>query len=186
MLNEDQSNHETVRGIRDCIDWSFISDHKFTARSRQNNPWTGNRSQPVGKISVAFLPEDWFCRKFEQMNLYIINGHVSRSGKRGWSRTDQFLKVPKKQNRWYNLHPAPNPVDDHPGKVVKYWSYDTPHLNSSFTRIWKPSGLTVAPPPSCLVAQNTPQMGPGTCVCNQAAGFNCCITKLQTISKITF
>ena len=104
------------------MEWSFIPDREFTAQSRHDNAWTGTRSQLVGKISVAFPPEDWFCWKFEQMNLYIIDGHVSRSGERGWLRTDQSLKVPKTQNRWYGLHPALNPVDIHPGKVVKFWS----------------------------------------------------------------
>ena len=93
------------------------------------------------------------------MNLYIIDGHVSRSGERGWLRTDQFLKVPKTQNRWYNLHPAPNPGDTRPGKVVKFWSSDAPHLNHSFSRIAKPSGLTVTPPPSRPVAQDTLRSG---------------------------
>ena len=185
IYSEDQSYWETVRGVRVYIEWSFIPDREFTAQSRHDNPWTGTRSQPVGKISVAFPPEDWFCRKFEQMNLYIIDGHVSRSGERGWLRTDQFLKVPKIQNRWYSLHPAPNPEDNRPGKVVKFWSNDAPHLNSSFSRIAKSSGMTVTPPPSCPIAQDTLRkwdkaLREGTYVCNQAAGFNRCISKLQT------
>ena len=113
------------------------------------------------------------------MNLYITDGHVSE---RGWLRTDQFLKVPTTQNRWYNLHPAPG--DNHPGKVVKFWSNDAPHLNSSFSRIAKPSGLTVTPP-SRPIAQDILRkwdkaLHEGTYLCNQAAGFNRCITKLQT------
>ena len=185
ILSEDQSYRETVRGVRAYMEWSFIPDREYTAQSRHDNPWTGTRSQPVGKISVAFPPEDWFCRKFEQLNLYIIDGHVSRTGERGWLRTDQFLKVPKTQSRWYNLHPAPNPVDSRPGKVVKFWSNDAPHLNSSFSRIAKPSGLTVTPPPSRPIAQDTLRkwdkaLREGTYICNQAAGFNRCITKLQT------
>ena len=136
IISEDQSYQQTVRGVRAYMEWSFILDQEFTAQSRHDNPWTDRtRSQPVGKISVAFSPEYWFCRKFEQMNLYIIDGHVSRSGERGWLRTDQFLQVPKTQNRWYGLHPAPNPVDICPGKVVKFWSNDAPHLNSSYSRI---------------------------------------------------
>ena len=188
IFSEDQSYRETVRGVRAYMEWSFIPDKEFTAQSRHDNPWASTRSQPVGKISVAFPPEDWFCRKFEQMNLYIIDGHVLRSGERVWLRTDQFLKVPKTQNRWYSLHPAPNPVDNRPVKVVKFWSDDAPHLNSSFSRIAKPSGLTVTPPPSRPIAQDTLRkwdkaLHEGTYVCNQAAGFNRCITKLQTDIK---
>ena len=87
------------------------------------------------------------------MNLYIIYGHVTHSGDRGWLRTDLFLKDPKIQNRWYSLHPAPNPIDTRPGKVVKYWSNDAPRLNSTFTNIFKPSGLTCSHP-SCPVVQD--------------------------------
>ena len=180
------------------MECSFIPDREYTAQSRHDNPWTSTRSQPVGKISNAFPPEDWFCRKFEQMNLYIIDGHVSRSGEKGWLHTDQFLKVPKTQNRWYNLHPSPNPGDNCPGKVVKFWSNDAPHLNSSFSRIAKPSVLTVTPPPSHLIAQDTLRkwdkaLRKGTYVCNQAAGLtgvlpNCRLTFKKTLGpwKLNF
>ena len=68
--------------------------------------------------------------------------------------------------------------------MVKFWSNDAPHLNSSFSRIAKPSGLTVTPPPSRPIAQDTlckwdKALREGTYVCNQAAGFNRCISKLQ-------
>ena len=104
-------------------------------------------------------------------------------------RADEFLKVPKTQNRWYNLHPAHNPVDSHLGKVVKYWPNGAPHLNSSFSCISKPSGLTITPP-SCPVAQDTLRkwdkaLCEGTYVCNQAADFSYCITTYKQISKTT-
>ena len=171
IISEDQSFRETVRGVRAYMDWSFIPDREYTAQSRHDNPWTGTRSQPVHKISVAFPLEDWFCTKFEQMNLYIIDGHVSRSGERGWLRTDQ---LPKTQNRWYSLHPAPNPGDNHLGRVVKFWSNDAPHLNSSYSRIAKPSGLTVTPPSRPIVQDTLRKwdkaLREGTYICNQAAG----------------
>ena len=78
IYSEDQSYRETVKGVRACMEWSFIPDREFTAQSRHDNLWTGTRSQPVGKISVAFPPEDWFCRKLEQMN---FDGHMSHWGK---------------------------------------------------------------------------------------------------------
>ena len=135
----------------------------------------------LGRYLLPFPQKIGSVGSSKQMNLYIIDGHVSRSGERGWLRTDQFLKVPKTQNRWYNLHPAPNPGDN---QVVKFWSNDAPHLNSSFSRIAKPSGLMVTPP-SRPIAQDTLRkwnkaFHEGTYVCNQAAGFNRCITKLQT------
>ena len=59
------------------------------------------------------------------------------------------------------------------------------YLNSSYSRIAKPSGLTVTPPPSRPIAQDTLRkwdkaLWEGTYICNQAAGFNQCISKLQT------
>ena len=75
-------------------------------------------------------------------------------------------------------------MDTCPGKVVKCWSNDAPHLNSSYSHIAKPSGLTVTPP-SRPIAQDTLRkwdkaLREGTYICNQAAGFNRCISKLQT------
>ena len=105
------------------------------------------------------------------MNLYIIDGHVSRSGERGWLRTDQ---LPNTQNRWYSLRAAPNPGDNHLGRVVKFWSNDAPHLNSSYSRIAKPSGLTVTPPSRPIVQDTLRKwdkaLREGTYICNQAAG----------------
>ena len=82
------------------------------------------------------------------------------------------------------MHLAPNIGDNRPDRVVKFWSNDAPHLNSSYSRIAKPSGLTVIPPPSRPIAQDTLRKWDkasceGTYICNQAAGFNRCISKLQ-------
>ena len=49
------------RGVRSYINWSFIPDHKYTAKFKHYNPCTGTRSQPTGKISVALPLEDWLC-----------------------------------------------------------------------------------------------------------------------------
>ena len=77
LLSENQSYCETVRGVRSYMTWSFIPDHKYTSQSRHDNPWTGTRSQPVGKVSIALPPEDWFCKK--NLNNERVHSHDSCS-----------------------------------------------------------------------------------------------------------
>ena len=51
--------------------WNYIPEMEYTVSSRFDNPWTGNRSQPVGKISVVMPPGDWLCQKLESLNLFV-------------------------------------------------------------------------------------------------------------------
>ena len=63
IQTEDQSNRETVRGVRSDMGWDFIQDLESSATSSSDNPWAGGRPQPVGKVSVAFPAEEWLCKK---------------------------------------------------------------------------------------------------------------------------
>ena len=40
---------------------------------------TGSRSQPNEEVSVTMPADDWFCSEFKQMNLHLIQGHISRA-----------------------------------------------------------------------------------------------------------
>ena len=104
------------------MNWSFISDHEYVCPSHQDNPWTGKCFQPIDKVSVAMLTDDWFCMKFEQLNLHLIEGHTCGSGDRNWLPTDPFVKPPKSQARWYARHNGPDPAVIRPGKSVIRWS----------------------------------------------------------------
>ena len=96
---------------------------------------------------------------------------------------DQFLRPPKSQNRWYGIHPA-EPTDPlRPRKSVNTWPNDAAKLNSAFPRICKPA-VANSHPPSRPIAQDTLRKREKSAketsyVCNQAAGFNPCITKIQ-------
>ena len=68
VLSEDQNYRETVRGARAFMGWTHIQDLEYSPTSRTDNPWTGHRSQPVGKVSLLLPPEDWLCKKIENMN----------------------------------------------------------------------------------------------------------------------
>ena len=126
-------------------------------------------------------PEDWLCRKLENLNLVLIEGYPSKSSEPGGLDVDQFLRPPKSQNRWYGIHPAEPKDPTRPGKCVNTWPNDAAKLNSAFPRICKPAA---SHPPGHPIVQDTLRKWENAAketsyVCNQSAGFNRCITKIQ-------
>ena len=183
VLSEDQNYRETVRGVRAFMGWTHIPDLEYSPSSRSDNPWVGHRAQPVGKVSVALPPEDWLCRKLESLNLVLLEGYPSKSTEPGSLHVDQFLRPPKSQSRWYSIHPAEPKDPTRPGKSVNTWHNDAARLNSAFPRICKPA-VANTHPPSRPISQDTLRKWEKAAketsyVCNQSAGFNRCITKLQ-------
>ena len=108
--------------VRSYMKWSFILDLEYVC-PRQDNPWAGCRSHSTGNVSVAMPADDWFCSKIQQMNLHLLQGHVTRTGDRNWLQFDQFF------------YPSLDPSVFQPGKSVNIWSGEMSPLNSSFTRI---------------------------------------------------
>ena len=82
---------------------------------------------------------------------------------------DQFLRPPKSQSRWYGIHPAEPKDPTRPGKYVTSWPNDAAKINSAFSRIAKPT----------IVRKWEKAAKESSYICNQAAGFNRCITKIQ-------
>ena len=183
IISEDQNYRETVRGVRAFMGWTHIPDLEYSPTSRTDNPWTGHRSQPVGKVSVLLPPEDWLCKKLENMNLVLLEGYPSKSSEPGGLHMDQFLRPPKSQSRWYGIHPAEPKDPSRPGKYVNTWPNDAAKINSAFPRIAKQSVAnsqpTVRPLPQDTVRKWEKSAKESSYICNQAAGFNRCITKLQ-------
>ena len=160
--------------------WTHIPDLEY---SPADNPWVGHRAQPVGKVSVVLPPEDWLCRKLENLNLVLIEGYPSKSSEPGGLHVDQFLRPPKSQNRWYGIHPAEPKDPSRPGKSVNTWPNDVAKLNSAFPRNCKPA-VGNSHPPGRPIAQDTLRKWEKAAketsyVCNQSAVFNRCITKIQ-------
>ena len=183
VLSEDQNYRETVRGVRAFMGWTHIPDLEYSPASRSDNPWVGHRAQPVGKVSVALPPEDWLCLKLESLNLVLLEGYPSKSTEPGSLHVDQFLRPPKSQNRWYAIHPAEPKDPTRPGRSVNTWHNDAAKLNSAYPRICKPA-VANTHPPSRPISQDTLRKWEKSAketsyVCNQSAGFNRCITKLQ-------
>ena len=134
--------------------WTHITDLEYSPDSRTDNPWVGHRSQPVGMVSVLLPPEDWLCRKLENLNLVLIEGYPSKSSEPGGLHADQFLRPPKLQSRWYGIHPAEPKDPTRPGKSVNTWPNDAAKLNSAFPRICKPS-TSASQPSSSPISQDT-------------------------------
>ena len=70
-----------------------------------------------------------------------------------------------------------------PGKYLNMWPNDAAKLNSAFSRIAKPS-IATSQPPSHQISQDTLRKWEkaakeSSYICNQSAGFNRCITKIQ-------
>ena len=176
--SEEQNYQESVRGVRAFMGWTHIPDLEYSPASRIDNPWVVHRAQPVGKVSVELPPEDWLCRKLETLNLVLIEGYPSKSSEPGGLHVDQFLRPPKSQNRWYGIHPAEPKDPVRPGKAVNTWPNDAAKLNSAFPTICN------SYPPGHPIAQDTLRKWEKAAketsyMCNQSAGFNRCITKIQ-------
>ena len=177
ILSEDQNYRETVR-VRAFMGWTHIADLEYSPTSCTDNPWTGHRSQPVGKVSVLLPPEDWLCKKLENMkfNLVLIEGYPSKSSEPGGLHMDQFLRPPKSQSRWYGIHPAEPKDPSRPGKYVNTWPNDAAKINSSFPRIAKPNIVNSQPAirqiPQDTVRKWEKAAKESSYICNQSAGFN--------------
>ena len=86
--------------------WTHIPDFEYTGTSRANNPWTGCRTQPVGKVSVLLPPDDWLCEKHENLNIVLKKGCHSKSSEPGGLHMDQCIHPVKLQSRQYRIHSA--------------------------------------------------------------------------------
>ena len=94
----------------------------------------------------------------------------------------QFLCPPKSQSRWYRIHPAEPKDPTRPEKYV-IWPNDAAKINVAFSRIAK-SIISNTRPTARHLSQDTVRKWEkaakeSSYICNQAAGLNRCITKIQ-------
>ena len=96
---------------------------------------------------------------------------------------DQFVRPPKSQSKWYGLfsdQKSPAATRD----SVTSWSTDASKLNSSYSRIARAAGIAATPPPSRQITHDNlrrweKSAREASTFCNQAAGFNRCLLKVQ-------
>ena len=80
-------------------------------------------------------PDDWLCQKLERLNLTVAEGYPSRSQDSAGLKRDQFIKVPKSQEKWYKMHLLKSDGPHCPGRSVFNWRNTEAKVNSQFPRI---------------------------------------------------
>ena len=179
--SEEQSYRETMRGIRSFMGWTHIPDMDTTTGSSEDNPFAGPKMQTPGRISVQLPTDEWLCRKLSKLNLTLTEGYPSRSAEAGGLQRDQFLKPPRSQAKWYGCHPQQKSDTT---ETLTSWSTDSFKLNSGYLRIARQAGIATSPPQSQPISQDTlrkweKSARESSIICNQAAGFNRCLMKVQ-------
>ena len=183
---EDMSYRETVRSIRSFIGWHHIPafETDYSESDKSNNPWKGKNPRKLTRISVAMPPDDWLCQKLERLNLTVAEGYPSRSQDSAGLKRDQFIKVPKSQEKWYKMHLLKSDGPHRPGRSVFNWRNTEAKVNSQFPRITKASAYPSTGPPSRPIAQEALRRWERAAredsyIINHAAGFSRCSTELQ-------
>ena len=122
--------------------WSHIPDIDTSTNSAEDNPFSG-------KVSVQMPVDDWLCRKFNKLNITLVEGYPSRSSEASGLLKDHFLRLAKSQAKWYGL------FSDHKGDstAVSTWNTDASCLNSCYSKIARQAGPSSTPPTSHHISQ---------------------------------
>ena len=187
-LSEDQNYREIMRGIRSYMGWSHIPDMDTTATASDDNPFAGPQSQPAGKVSVKMPTDEWLCKKMGKLNLTLVEGYPSRSSEAGGLLKDQFIKPARSQAKWYGFVSGQQKSDTGAEKAVTSWNTDASKINSTYSRIAKAAGISSTPPASRQISQDNlrrweKSAREASTICNQAAGFNRCLYRVQDNMK---
>ena len=114
----------------------------------------------------------------------MAQGYPSRAQDSSGLKKDQFIKIPKSQARWYQMHTLRPDGPHHPGKSLFSWSSSEAKVNSQFPRIIKASSYSPSGPPSRPISQEYLRRWEhcareGIYVVRGASGFNRCTSELQ-------
>ena len=141
----------------------------------------GLKLQTPGKVSVNLPTDEWFCNKLSKLNLTLVQGYPSRTAEAGTLQRDQFVRLAKSQNKWYGLH---SEAKKDSSSTVKSWGTSSSRINSTYLRIARQAGIASNPPLSRPISQENLRKWErsareSSIICNQAAGFNRCLRKVQ-------
>ena len=180
-LSEEQSYRETMRGIRSYMGWHQVPDLDSSAASAEDNPFAGPKIQTPGKVSVKLPIDEWFCKKMSKLNLTLVQGYPTRTSEAGGLLRDQFVRPARSPGKWYGLHTDPKKDS---GDTVSSWNTSSSRLNSTYLRIARQAGIATNPPLSRPISQESlrkweKSARESSVICNQAAGFNRCLLKIQ-------
>ena len=180
-LSEEQSYRETMRGIWSYMGWTHVPDIDSGAKTSDDNPFAGPKLQTPGKVSVNLPTDEWLCNKLSKLNLTLVQGYPSRTTEAGTVQRDQFVRPAKSQRKWYGVHSEPKKDSS---SAVKTWNTGSSRINSTYLRIARQAGIASNPPQSRPISQENLRKWErsaqeSSIICNQAAGFNRCLLKVQ-------
>ena len=117
--------------------WSNVPDFDSASSSANDSPFASSKPQSTGRISVNLVTDDWLCKKFDRMDLTLVEGYPSKSSDAGGLQCDQFIKTARSQNKWYGVH------SDKETAVYKvtFWCSEVARLNRSYSQIARSLGL---------------------------------------------
>ena len=133
-------------------------------------------------ISVAMSPDGWLCQKLEPLNTTVTEGYPSRAQDSAGLKHNQFVKVPKSQSCWYQMHLIKSDGPHRLSRSVLGWH--NAKVNSQFPRITKASAYPPTGPCSRPISQEYLRRWEkcareNSDIINHAAGFNKCSSELQ-------
>ena len=177
-LSSEQTYRETLRGVRLFMGWDQVPEFDLSSSAQDDNPFASARSHIPGKVSVKVPVDDWLCRKFEKLNITVQEGYPSQASETAGLVRDQFVKPPRTL-KWYDMYADKK---DFSRSKVFSWTNQPARLNSSFPRIANRS--LPSAPASRPVSQDTLRKWERAArdqsyMCNQAASFSRCLTKVQ-------
>ena len=180
-LTEEQSYRETMRGIRSYMGWTHVPDMDSGTKTSDDNPFAGPKLQTPGKVSVNLPVDEWLSNKLSKLNLTLVQGYPSRTTEAGSLQRDQFVRPAKSQSKWYGVH-SESKKDT--SSTAKTWNTGSSRINSTYLRIARQAGIASNPPLSRPISQESLRKWErsareSSTICNQAAGFNRCLLKVQ-------
>ena len=57
----------------------LILDVDTSSSSADDNPFAAPKQQPLGRISVKLLTDEWLCKKMDKPNITLLEGYPSRA-----------------------------------------------------------------------------------------------------------
>ena len=161
--------------------WNHIPDIDSGATTSEYNPLAGPKLHTPGKVSVNLPTDEWLCKKMSKLNLTLVQGYPTCALEAGGLLKDQFVRPPKLQGKWYGFQANPKKDSD---QTISSWHTGSSRLNSTYLRIARQAGIASSPPMSRPISQESLRKWErsareSTVICNQAAGFNCCLLKIQ-------
>ena len=161
--------------------WTHVPDIDSGAKTSDDNPFAGPKLQTPGKVSVNLPTDEWLCNKLSKLNLTLVQGYPSRTTETGTLQRDQFVRPAKSQCKWYGVQAEPKKDSS---SAVKTWNTGSSRINSTYLRIARQAGIASNPPLSRPTSQENLRKWErsareSSIICNQAAGFNRCLLKVQ-------